>query len=173
MKEIFGDKPMVAYRRPKNLKDVLVRAKLKGEDSDLRDKGMKKCGKSRCQISTYVHEGCNFAGAGNAYFINYSFDCDSVGVIYLITCKKCANIYVGNTITSFRKRFNNHKSSLNRFGKVARGIAGEHLYAHFFESGHNGLEDVRVPTTREGLWAYKLDSFIPRGLNITKRFFVQ
>ena len=29
MKEIFGDKPMVAYRRPKNLKDVLVRAKLK------------------------------------------------------------------------------------------------------------------------------------------------
>ena len=96
-----------------------------------------------------------------------------MGVIYLITCKKCANIYVGNTITSFRKRFNNHKSSLNRFGNGVRGIAGEYLYAHFFESGHNGLEDVRVPTTREGLWAYKLDSFIPRGLNITKRFFVQ
>ena len=42
----------------------------------------------------------------------------------------------------------------------SRGIAGEHLYAHFFENGHNGLEDVRVkiidktnvndPRTREG-----------------------
>ena len=89
---------------------------------------------------------------------------------------------MGSTITSFRKRFNNHKSSLNRFGNGVRGIAGEYLYAHFFESGHNGLEDVRVKIidktnvndpTREGLWAYKLDSFIPRGLNITKRFFVQ
>ena len=67
-----------------------------------------------------------------------------MGVIYLITCKKCANIYVENTITSFRKRFNNHKSSLNRFGKGVRGIADEHLCSHFFESGHNGLEDVRV-----------------------------
>ena len=83
MKEIFGDKPMVAYRRPKNLKDVLVGAKLKGEDSDLKDKGMKKCGKSRCQISTYVHEGCNFAGAGNAYFINYSFDATLWGLFIL------------------------------------------------------------------------------------------
>ena len=49
---------MVAYRRSKNLKDVSVGAKLKGEDSDLRDIGMKECGKSRCQICKYVDEGC-------------------------------------------------------------------------------------------------------------------
>ena len=65
---------------------------------------------------------------------------------------------------------------MNRFGKGVRGIAGEHLHAHFFNNGHNGLEDVQVnsidktnvndPTTREGFWAYKLDSFIPRGLNV-------
>ena len=69
--------------------------------------------------------------------IIYTFDCDSVGVIYLITCKKLhVKIYVGSTITSFRKRFNNHKSSFNRFGKGVRGvrgIAGEHLYAHLDE----------------------------------------
>ena len=47
-------------------------------------------------------------------------------------CKECAKIFLGRTITSFRKRFNNHKSSLNRFGKGVRGIAGEHLYALFF-----------------------------------------
>ena len=34
---------MIVYRRPKNLKDNLVRSKLKGEGS--RDKGMRKCGK--------------------------------------------------------------------------------------------------------------------------------
>ena len=81
---------------------------------------------------------------GSTYFINYSFDCDSVGVIYVIKCKTCAKIYVGSTITSFRKRFNNHKSCLNRFGNGVRGIAGEHLYAHFYENEHNGLQDIII-----------------------------
>ena len=49
------------------------------------------------------------------------------------------------------------------------------MYEHFFQSGHNGLEDIVVkiidradmndPTRREGFWAYKLDSFVPKGLN--------
>ena len=60
---------------------------------------------------------------------------------------------------------------MNRFGRGVRGIAGERLYAHFFNNGHNGLKDVLVkiidktnvnvndPKTREGFWAYKLDSY--------------
>ena len=64
------------------------------------------------------------------------------GVIYLISCKKCRKQYVGSTITSFRYRFNNHKSSLTRFGRGQRGICGEHLYSHFFSEGHSGLTDV-------------------------------
>ena len=48
MRNIFEEKPMVIYRRPKNLKNNLVRSKLKEEDSG--DKGMQKCCKSRCQI---------------------------------------------------------------------------------------------------------------------------
>ena len=40
--------------------------------------------------------------------------------------------YVGNRVTQFRLRFNNHKSSLLRFGKGQRGICGQGLYAHFF-----------------------------------------
>ena len=47
--------------------------------------------------------------------------------------------YVGNTITAFRLRFNKHKSSLNRYGRGQRNIAGHHLYAHFFGEGHLGL----------------------------------
>ena len=61
MKEIFRDKSIIPHRRPKHFKDVFVRAKLKCECSDLRDIGMKKCGKSRCQMCKYPDEGCNFA----------------------------------------------------------------------------------------------------------------
>ena len=50
-----------------------------------------------------------------------------------------------------------------RYGRGRRGILGEHLYAHFFEDGHRGLEDVIVmimdktdvskPEEREGVQA--------------------
>ena len=135
---------------------------------------MKKCGKSPCQICTYVDEERTFEGGGRTYFINCVFDCDSVGVVYLTKCERCAKLYVGSTIISFRKRFNNHERSLNRFGKGGRGIAGERLYANCFETGRNGLEDVEIKIidktnvndpTREGFFAYRLNTFIPQGLN--------
>ena len=173
MKKVFGERSMVTYRRPKTLQDELVRAKLKGESNESR--GMKKRGK-RCQICNYVEEGCIFEERGRSYHVNFSFDCDSLGVIYLIRCRKCRKIYVGSTITSFRTRFNNHKGSLNRFSKKQRLIPGEHLYAYFCEPEHKSLEEMQIkiidkadisnPTEREGFWAYKLDTFIPPGFNI-------
>ena len=67
---------------------------------------------------------------------------------------------MGSTITSFRKRFNSHKRSLNRFSKEQRGNTGEHSYTHFCEPEHKGLEDMQIkiihkadrsnPTEREG-----------------------
>ena len=79
-----------------------------------------------------------------SFHINHSFDCGSSRVVYLITCKRCATQYVGSTITEYRKRFNNHKSSMNLYGKGQRWTCGEHLYSYFFEEGHLGLEDLEV-----------------------------
>ena len=133
---------------------------------------MKRCGKRRCEICKFVKEGRSFHNnLGNReYYVNYDFDCDSKGIVYLIKCKKCSKQYVGSTVTSFKMRFNNHKSSLMRYGRGQMGIPGEHLYAHFFEDGHRGLEDVIVmiidktdvskPVEREGIWVYKLNLLV-------------
>ena len=51
---------------------------------------------------------------------------------------------MGDAITPFRLRFNNHKSSLNRYGQGPRSIAVQHLYAHFFVKGHLGSSDFMV-----------------------------
>ena len=56
--------------------------------------------------------------SGRSFRINHRFDCDSEGVVYLISCKSCGLQYVGNTITAFRLRFNNHNSSLNLVNKI-------------------------------------------------------
>ena len=56
-------------------------------------------------------------------------------------------------------------------------MAAEHLYAHYFSPSHNGMSDIKVmiidktnkgssPTQREEFWVYKLDTFVPKGLNV-------
>ena len=53
IKEISKDKKfLISFRRPRNFADNLVRSKIKR----LSDKGMRKCGKPRCQICNYVEE---------------------------------------------------------------------------------------------------------------------
>ena len=142
------------------MEDNLVNSKLKGEDSG--EKGMIKCGKSRCQICNFVEEGSTPCRNGCIFYIHYLFDSDSAGSIYLIMCKKCSKIYEGKDL-----------SSVERYGNRQRGIPGEHLYAHFYEGGHEGIKDMMVkivdktdvsnPTRREGFWTHKLDSFVPTG----------
>ena len=115
MREILGDmKPLISFRRPRNLAGYLIRSKVK--KVNVEGKGMKKCDKARCQICNFVVETQNFEHNGHTYWINYSFDCDSIGVIYLLKCARCFKVYVGSTITTFRKRLNNHKSSLRKYG---------------------------------------------------------
>ena len=65
---------------------------------------------------------------------------------------------------------------MRKYEQGGRKMAAEHLHAHFFSPGHNSLCDVRViiidktnvdrPTQREAFWVYKLDTFVPRGLNV-------
>ena len=107
---------------------------------------MVQCNKTRCQVWNYISPGNSFKNkvTGKAYHVNQIFDCDSEGVVYLITCKKCSLQYVGNTVTSFRQKFNNHKSSIVRYGKGQRGICGQSLYAYFYTEQHEGLKDLEV-----------------------------
>ena len=110
MKRIILETPLVSFRRPKNIKGELVRSRVPRSFAER----MKRCGKSRCQISKFVKEWRSLHNnLGNrGFYVNYDLDCDSKGIVYLIKCKKCSKQYVGSTVTSFRMRFNNRKSSL-------------------------------------------------------------
>ena len=56
MREILGDmKPLISFRRPRNLADNLIRSKVK--KVNVEGKGMKKCDKARCQICNFVYSG--------------------------------------------------------------------------------------------------------------------
>ena len=120
LKSILPEPPIVSFRQPRSMKVFLVRAKLEPEIQS--DMGMFGCGKVRCKMCKFVKTGSIFESTveKKSFHINPSFDCDSSGVVYLITCKTCAKQYVGSTTMEFRKRFNNHKSSMNRYDKGQR-----------------------------------------------------
>ena len=176
---VMPEPPMISFRRCKNLKDHLVRSKL-SKEKDRIDAvgGMFKCGSKKCKVCENVLVGSYFEShvEGRKFHINHRFDCNSEGVVYLVTCKACKMQCVGCTITSFRLRFNNHKSSLNRYGQGIRNINGQHLYGHFFGEGHLGLIDFRVqiidstdvinPTERESYWIEKINCYCPLRLNM-------
>ena len=126
---------MVCFRRAKNLKDHLVRSKLRGEEGTVV--GMFKWAKKKCKICDNIVTGDEFRSyvEGRSFRINPSFDCDSEGVVYLISCKSCGLQNVGNTITAFRLRFNNHKSSLNRYGRGAERYRGTAFICSFLWGG--------------------------------------
>ena len=78
----------------------------------------------------------------NVYRINYSFNCDSSNVVYLLECTVCGVQYVGSTCTPFRLRFNNYKACSRKFNSGA-SVPQVEFFRHFTEEGHHGfLKDI-------------------------------
>ena len=86
---VFPEPHLIAFRRCKNLKDILVRARLSNEGNGGTDKkGCSRCGKSRCQVCNVMSNSEHFHSNidSREYRINYSFNCDSSNVVYLLEC---------------------------------------------------------------------------------------
>ena len=86
-RKVFPNKRLVSFRRAKNLKDNLVRTKLAPLQQEDQLKGCYQCGKSRCQVCEHMSEGDKFVChvTGKEYRITSRFDCDSSGVVYLLS----------------------------------------------------------------------------------------
>ena len=173
--------PMVAFRRPKCLSDYLVGAKFR---SDAKEE---ITGTSRCE-SNFLCVGRTFRSKTNGkdFRINYNLNCNSENVVYLITCKVCGIQYVGSTTTTFRFRFNNHKSRIHAPLKLSSGNKSndDFLYQHFHSSGHLGLTHLSIQLIdrakgerelrkKEGQWMYRLETLRPQGLNEDGGFYAQ
>ncbi|CAN8013568.1 unnamed protein product [Ixodes persulcatus] len=108
LRTLFPVSPRVIYRRSRNLKDILVHSKNRTSDVS----GCRPCQTPRCEICEYV-ETTNLVTSANSDFsfkITGNLNCGTRNVIYLLRCKLCNMDYIGQTSTSFRLRFNNHKS---------------------------------------------------------------
>ena len=176
---------MVSFRRAKTIKDVLVRSKLKEEE--FKTGSCNKCNRSNCLVDNFLDDNNSFTNADGDRVFNLRkgfLNCNSKFVVHKLKCRTCGLQYVGSTITKFRERFNNYKSQFRKYLerkeaghlRPGDGISQAGLFEHFCLQGHHGMDDwsfqiidqadsLERLRERESFWQYKLNSFIPRGLN--------
>ena len=142
MKRIFPKQSVIAYSRGKNLKDLLVRAKVSTKRKSNRiligffkcERGFFKQCVTCAMIPTYgikTHK-CN--KTNETYQINNHVNCITENVIYRITCQKphCKSfVYIGQTKRRFCDRISEHRGYISQ--KKLDQVCGE----HFNKNGHS------------------------------------
>ena len=99
-----------AYRRTKNLKELLAPSKLSsdtvGNQNSEEAKGCFKCNKKCCNLCQhYLIQDTKFQSfASNRIYRINQLSCTSTNVIYLASCNLCRKQYVGSTSTEFKVR---------------------------------------------------------------------
>ena len=187
VKEIFPSKSIFsAYRRTKNLKDMLAPLKFRVTSSRNQreeNRGCSKCDKKCDLCKNYLIQASKFqsSATGRQYPIQQRLSCSSQNVIYLVTCAKCNLQYVGSTSTEFKVRFRNHKSNMLKNKRTCE------LAIHFNDSEHeisqinfiiieqirsfeNSSNLERLLLTRETYWTAQLFTLNPHGLNKRREF---
>ena len=170
MERCFPQPSLICYRRHKNIKDHLIRAKVSTKRHPKRcRKGFKPCGAlcTMCALCPAANKHkSNYTG--KEYNITAPIDCNTKSVVYKLTCKKarCRDfVYVGQTERRCKDRFYDHKSYIHK--KRSETAAGH----HFNLPGHDvtdmamlPIERVRpannplVRQVRESLWIRRYDS---------------
>ncbi|XP_073188346.1 uncharacterized protein [Lepidochelys kempii] len=137
LSQILGDRPVLAYRQPCNLKQILTNNHI--PHNRTTSPGTYPCNKARCQLCPHIYSGDIITGPNNiSHTIRGSFTCTSTNVIYAIMCQQCPSaIYIGQTGQSLRKRINGHKSDVKNYN-IHKPV-GE----HFNLSGH-AITDMKI-----------------------------
>ena len=135
---------MVAYSNPKLLRNTLVRAKL--PEVEEAKKGSFKCKGNRCQICVLVKETDTFTSfiTGVIFHINFSLNCNSKCIIYLLSCRVCSKQLVGVCTTCWRERWKTYLQDMRKSQRSEHHNQKE-IHAHFKLPGHTSIEkDVDI-----------------------------
>ena len=142
--------------------------------------GSFKCNKSRCEACINVIKTDTFTSTvtGESFKINHKFNCDDRCLIYLLTCNQCRKQYVGQTVDSFRFRWNSYKCNCYKHAK-GKSVKQQRLYDHFMLEDHaQFVNDVSIifidktdptdPLNREQYWRQTLKTLIPYDLHVSE-----
>ena len=138
LKQVFPFPPLIAYRRPKNIRDLVIKARIPPVyvRPTRTQAGYKKCTNVSCLTCPYSIPGKLIKSTASEFKteVNTSVNCKSSNIIYLITCKHCRQQYVGETERTANKRLIDHR------GYVSRNDDSKSTGQHFNLPGHSSSD---------------------------------
>ena len=185
-KETHRSNLRVGYKRPKNLHDMLIRAKTDYHPENQKTNDNKsqkscenknKCKKHNCKYCTKLDKTGNIKTTDNILNCKKDITCNSSNVIYCIECKRCNLKYVGQTKRRIKDRIREHFYSINH-------KKGSDVAYHFNQKDHNGIHYIKIyivdfifkhpDSKRAGIlrnkiefnWIHRLHSSAPTGMNV-------
>ena len=140
LKEVFHLPPLIAYKKQRNIRDNIIRAKVAKppKERPLRENcAMKRCGK-QCTACPYIQEGKFVKINGETQWkINKRVNCETRNVIYMIECSECRIRYIGETKRTLKERISDHR------GYVTKEKLEQATGQHFNTPGHD-LSKLKV-----------------------------
>lgn len=174
LSKIFPEPPVMAFRKPKSLKDQLVRAEM---SSRSRQSGQCCiCGDGRCMTCDHIQHTQHFTSTSNGkqFDIHVNLNCKSENIIYLLQCGICNLQYVGESVQRFSKRMNGHRSDtrckpnlpLNRHLRT-HGTAIAEIFNKLRVTliDHNPRWTDKQRKEKESFWIKTLGTSFPKGIN--------
>ena len=137
MKKVMKDKKIIAARRqPPSLRSFLFKPRFDTTQSathgsviccrdDLSRK--KTCGRP-CGCCDYLNQCTSFRffGSNEDFELRYHFTCDTMNVLYVLTCPTCSHNYIGQTERSVRDRCGDYRRAISDPKYHTQGVH-EHL----------------------------------------------
>ena len=181
--------PKIVFKRGHSFSNIFISAKIHAIHNDnstlanntiqilaeLASEGnidftVSKCNKITCKLCEILDVSNQFHSTttNKVYNISNNFNCNSSGLIYLITCSKCKIQYVGETKRTLRERFNNHRSDIRLKKQTTIGIHFNnilHNYTNLHVIPIESITDNAYRKNREIHWIKELNTGYPRGLN--------
>ena len=167
---VHAYKPILAFKRPKNLRDYLVHSSFVDETHHFSQ----TCDRRRCSHCKNIIKTDVFTSRSTqaSFKMVFSTSCTSQNVIYLIECKRCNMQYIGQTNQQVSRRMNSHRFDISTYD--GQGYA-TNVALHFNSDSHS-VDDFRfVPIDvvnnemdrlcKETYWIHKLDTLYPKGMN--------
>ena len=143
LEKVFPVPPRMSYTRLPNLREILCRAKLTKTRQGVGTRGVQpgftRCGARTCSLCPFTGRAAEgkkvtqikIKHSGQVEDIRDSINCRSKNVLYLLSCEQqtgariCGQQYVGETGREVKKRFSEHKSSMEEC--TTTKVIGKHF----------------------------------------------
>ena len=184
-KSLYRSNLVTSYKRPKNIRDYLVKARTNfnpDTTSNLKIentmKNRNECTKSNCKYCKMISKSGEIDNQSTKRRVitKHNVTCNSSNLIYCISCDQCNIKYIGQTKRKIKERLREHIYHINRkhatsdvthhFNLEGHGI--DNLKVHIVDFIYEHPDSKRAQKLRNTIefnWIHKLHTQAPNGLN--------